>query len=311
MKYTLLLMSGIVLGSCGFEKSSENYPSERTTDIKQENTPDSAPSETNKAKRADNLRGNYSGNNLAFDSAPNDNSFAPNENLIADRKMIWNGNLEFRVKNLDASSEAIRSLCKTHQGYISDMEREHKPNTLSSYITIRVANERFHDLVAAIKGESEHLDIAKITSEDVTEEFVDIENRLETKRKARERYIEILRSKTGSIEEVIQAEEAIRRITEEIEAKEGRLRFLSDQMEFSTITLHMYKPIEDAPIQVVKAMTYGDQISASFSGGWNVIKGLGLILVAIWPLFVILVGLMIWKRKWVKETFFRKSRKVA
>ncbi|GAB5416618.1 MAG: DUF4349 domain-containing protein [Crocinitomicaceae bacterium] len=303
MKYTILFLSTIILGSCGRQESPGILSSDRATETEQKNAP-AYTGYTNKLKRADNSESDYSANGAAaFDAKGN--SFAPNENLIADRKMIWNANLKFRVESMDRSTEAIRLLCKSHQAYISDMKREQNDYQLATHITIRVANNHFHDLVAAIKGESEHLDIATITSEDVTEEFVDIENRLATKRKARERYIEILRSKTGSIEEIIQAEEAIRRITEEIEAKEGRLRFLSDQMEFSTITLHIYKPIEEAKPQIAEADSYGDQVSASFSAGWNVIKGLGLLLVAIWPLFLILAMFLFWKRKWFMRTFFR------
>ncbi len=305
MKYTLLLLSTIILGSCGLQESPENLRSEKSRETGLRNTPASPNNET-KAKRADNLEADYAANGtLAFDTQGNE--IAPNKNLIADRKMIWNANLKFRVENMDRSTKAIRLLCNSHQGYISDMEREQDDYQLATYVTIRVANDHFHDLVAAIKGESEYLDIATITSEDVTEEFVDIENRLATKRKARERYIEILRTKTGSIEEIIQAEEAIRRITEEIEAKEGRLRFLSDQMEFSTVTLHMYKPMEETKPQIVEADSYGDQISASFSTGWSVIKGLGLLLVTVWPLFAILGGIMIWKRKWVARTFAKSQ----
>jgi hypothetical protein len=168
-------------------------------------------------------------------------------------------------------------------------------------MTVRVTSSQFHDLVAAIKGESDHLDIARISSEDVTEEFVDIENRLETKRKARERYIEILRSKTGTIEDVIQAEEAIRRITEEIEAKEGRLRYLSDQMDLSTITIRMYTQIEKDKPQIATVDTYGDQAQASFSSGWDFIKGLGLVIITVWPLLLILSTFIIWKRKWIRR----------
>ena len=52
-----------------------------------------------------------------------------------------------------------------------------------------------------------------------TEEFVDIESRLKTKREIRDRYIQILRDKTGSISDVLEAEEAIRTITEELKQK--------------------------------------------------------------------------------------------
>jgi hypothetical protein len=303
MKYTIiLLISGIIFGACSNSESPQNeQKSIERADSEQMNAPGS--DKSREFKKGPNIEyaaidplGNIS-------SSMNGNSIAPSEVLIADRKMIWNADLEFRVKNLDKSFNTVRTLCQKHSGYISDMERTRQSYEISSNVTVRVVNDHFHDLVAAIKGESEHLDVARITSEDVTEEYLDTENRLETKRKARERYIEILRTKTGTIEDVIQAEEAIRRITEEIEAKEGRLRYLSDQMEFSTIIIRMYKPIETQNPQIAEADTYGDQAQASFSSGWSFIKGFGLAMIAIWPLLLILGAIVIWKRKWIRGKF--------
>lgn len=302
MKYTIFLICfGFLLESCN-EANREPLQKNNTIAYKADNAP--TPSDA-RYKNGTTATGDMSKTYLLNAQA---NAIAPDEALIVDRKLIWNAHLEFRVKSLNKSSTAVRDLCKKHQGYISTMEREEKSWELSTHITIRVENSHFHDLVADIKGESNRLDIASITSDDVTEEYVDIENRLATKRKARERYIEILRSKTGTIDDVIQAEEAIRRITEEIEAKEGRLRFLSDQMEFSTITLRMYQPIQAPKPQLAKAETYGDKAKASFSSGWQFIKGVGLALISIWPLLLLVTGLMIWKHQWFGRIFRRSAK---
>ncbi|MCR9172380.1 MAG: DUF4349 domain-containing protein [bacterium] len=232
---------------------------------------------------------------------------APDQNLIGDRKMIWNADLEFEVADLEKSFSAIRRLSKHHQGYISTMEHTNEGYEVWMSLNIRVSSDHFHDLVASIKKQSKKLDVAIITSDDVTEEYVDIQNRLETKRKARERYIEILRSKTGTIEEVIQAEDAIRRITEEIEAKEGRLRYLNDQIDFSTIDIRMYKKVDQEKPIIAEAPTYGDKAKSSFSSGWQAIKSLGLFFITIWPLILIMGLFYIWKRRWIREKLFTKK----
>ncbi len=226
---------------------------------------------------------------------------APKENLTTDRKIIWYGHLVFAVDNINTSFDKIRKLCKTHSGYISDMERTASDDEISNEITIRVNSEHFHDLVQAIKGQSIHLDVASVNSEDVTEEFVDIRNRLKTKRNARERYIEILRTKTGTIQDVIEAEDAIRRITEEIEAKEGRLRYLNDQLNFSTITIRMYKTLSPK-VYAKTAITYTDRTQNAFASGWNFIKEFTLVMIRLWPLLLVLGAIFLWKRKWLVKT---------
>ena len=68
-----------------------------------------------------------------------------------------------------------------------------------------------------------------VSVQDVTEEYLDIEARLKTKKEVEARYIEILKSKTKTVEDVLKAEEQIRIIREEIEAREGRLNYLKNQ----------------------------------------------------------------------------------
>jgi hypothetical protein len=152
--------------------------------------------------------------------------------------------------------------------------------------------------VSAIKGQSIFMDRSDISSQDVTEEFVDIEARLKAKREVRDRYIEVLKTKTGTVKDIIEAEEAIRVITEEIEAKEGRLRYLNDRVDLSTVTLTMYEKVKYVGEPERFEKDYSDDVSESFGDGWKVVKAIFLGFVTIWPILLIgLIALLVWKRK--------------
>ena len=230
------------------------------------------------------------------------------KDLKENRKLIWTADLEFQVKNVDKSTVAITKLSEKFDAFVSNMELIHSNYTISNTISIRVPNKKFQALVNAIKGESLFMDRATISSNDVTEEYVDIESRLKTKREVRDRYVQILNTKTGSVEDILSAEEAIRVITEEIEVQEGRLRYLSNQVELSTITLKMYERVKhtDAPDRYEKS--YGDEASDSFAMGWKAIKVFFLVLIRIWPILLIgLIALFVWKGKtWWKRFISKK-----
>ena len=229
---------------------------------------------------------------------------APLDAEIQSRKLIWNANLQFEVKDVDVSSSRIRRMCDKNGAYISDMNRTAYNYEVKNEITIRVNNQKFHELVESIKVESIKMEIASINSDDITEEFVDLESRLKTKRDARERYIAILRNKTGTIEDVIAAEEAIRNITEEIEAKEGRLRYLQNQVDYSTITLILTQKLPHNNIATADPEnTFGNRAQSAFGSGWNFIKNLTLGLIAIWPLLLIFGSLIYFKRRWIRSLF--------
>lgn len=213
------------------------------------------------------------------------------------RKLIWKANLVFKVKDVDQATDRIGDLCNRFDANISDMEMKSEYNQVENTIQIRVANSKFHKLVTELKGQAIYMDKAQINSNDVTEEFVDIESRLNSKKEVRDRYIEILRKRTGTIEDVLNAEEKIRVITEEIEAKEGRLRYLRDQVNFSTISMRIYHKVEGEPTPKPEEITYADELGDSFGSGWREVKQFFLAIISIWPLILLLTTIGIWQRK--------------
>lgn len=220
---------------------------------------------------------------------------------IESRKLIWTANLTFQVKNVQKSTSAIQQLCDKHEGFIADMRMSTNNYRISNSVTIRVPNNKFSALLESIKGQSIFMDESSINSNDVTEEYVDIQSRLKTKREVRDRYIEILNTKTGSVKDIIEAEEAIRVITEEIEAKEGRLRYLEDQVSLSTITLEIYQKVNYKAQPTVYEKPFTEEMSDAFSAGWNFIQHFFLVLINIWPLLLLLTILGIWQRKLIKK----------
>ena len=225
---------------------------------------------------------------------------------LENRKLIWTADLEFQVKNVNVSTEEINKLSEKYDGFVSDMMLSNNSHRITNTITVRVPNSKFQKFISAIKGQSIFMDRSDISSQDVTEEFVDIQARLKAKREVRDRYIEVLKTKTGSVKDIIEAEEAIRVITEEIEAKEGRLRYLNDRVDLSTVTITMYEKVKftDAPERFEK--DYSDDVSESFGTGWEAVKVILLGFISIWPLLIVgLITLTIWKRKKIAGWFKR------
>lgn len=216
------------------------------------------------------------------------------------RKIIWTANLKFQVKNVDTSTKSLQNIIKKHNGYISSMDVSSTNYQIDNTIQIRVSNDKFDKLIDELKGEAIFVDELKIKSNDVTEEFIDIQSRLKTKKEVRDRYIAVLRTKAGTVKDIIEAEEAIRKITEEIEAKEGRLRYLIDKVNLSTITVTLYQKVEYKSEPKIFEKPYAKKLLEGLGNGWAFIKGFVLVLVNIWPLILIVI-LFLWKRKWIMK----------
>jgi hypothetical protein len=186
-------------------------------------------------------------------------------------------------------------------GFISELSLNSNTREISNSIKIRIKDANFQDLINSLETESEFTKRLEIKSNDVTEEFIDIESRLKTKREVRDRYIKILNTKTGNVKDIIEAEEAIRKITEEIEAKEGRLRYLKDNVKLSTINLRIYQVVEYVNEPDIYIQTFSEKAIQAMGNGWGIIKGFTLFFLTIWPIWIIIILFVVWKRKWIKR----------
>lgn len=243
----------------------------------------------------------------SFEKPVQPQSDPKNETVPIPRQIIKTAEYRIKVKNVEKSSRSINALAEEFGGFVSSSELTNSSYEITNNITIRVPAGQFDSLLNAIGGEAVFTNYRRISSQDVTEEFVDIETRLKTKKEVRDRYEEILRKKAKTVEEVLKAEELIRVIQEEIEAKEGRLRYLRNQVAMSTIHLEIYQEIEYRAEPAVYRKSFGSKLLNALENGWELVQVLVLGFISIWPL-VLIGGLIVWKWGWVKNRVRRKKK---
>jgi len=225
---------------------------------------------------------------------------------ISNRKMIWSGKVEIKVKSVDQMTTKINEICKTYNAFVSKMDLNNTSYEISNDLTLRVESQHFNALMDDLKSQGEFVKNVSITSNDVTEQYIDVTSRLKTKKEVRERYIEILKNKTGKISEVLEAEDAIRKITEEIEAKEGQLRYLEDNINYSTIHLRIYEKVTFREEPDTYEKSFGSKVLQALKNGWSIVTTLVLVLVNIWP-FVLISAVLVWRWKWIRKKLRRKK----
>lgn len=223
-----------------------------------------------------------------------------------ERKIIKTVNYRIQVKDVNASTEKVKQLVAQYGGYISGMNLNNSSYELSNDITIRVPQDKLEVLLTMVGGEAIYTNYRSEQAQDVTEEYVDLGIRLKTKKEVRDRYIDILRNQAKTVEDILNAEEKIRVVQEEIEAVEGRLKYLNSQVSMSTVNLTIYQRVEYQPQPDVYHESFGSRVANSLKGGWELLQGLVLFLIRIWPL-IILFGLFFWQRRRIFGWFRRKN----
>ncbi len=141
--------------------------------------------------------------------------------------LIYTAQLSMAVFEVDKSLGEVETLARNLGGFLS-----HRTDT---QITIRVPAAQFDEALKGIAGMGDVL-TRNVQVEDVTEEYLDVTLRLKNARQVRERIAQLL-ANAKNVEESLEVERELHRLSAEIERLEGRLKYLRNKAQYSTITV--------------------------------------------------------------------------
>jgi len=159
------------------------------------------------------------------------------------RKLIREAWLTLLVQDVPKVAQQVRQVAEEFNGYVAESSQTRKPDgSWSAILTLRIPAENYHKALSRLQQLGQ-VDDLREQVQDVTEEFVDLEARLRNLKRSEQHLLELLK-RTGKVGELLQVERELSLRRQEIERLEGRLRYLSHQVGFSTIhvTLNEFRP---------------------------------------------------------------------
>lgn len=200
------------------------------------------------------------------------------------KKIIKMAQLTFEVKDFEKASIAIKDLCGNLEAEITNETESNYSHRIDQQMTIRISPLQFDTLIMELEKIAWHIDNKNIHSDDVTKQFVDLETRLASKEAIIKRYTELL-AQAKNVNDILQVEEHLRKVTEEIESVKGQLKYLNNQVNQSTVNINYYQQVEG---QSISKRSFGSRIIQSFSNGWSLLKELFLGVITIWPILLVI-----------------------
>ena len=114
----------------------------------------------------------------------------------------------------------------------------------TGFVAIRVPAGSLDEALRRIEGVGLEVESQSITSQDVTDEYVDVESRLVSLRATRERLLTFL-EQAEDVEDALLVQQELSGLEERIEGMQGRLNYLSQTSAFSLIEVSMrVSPVE-------------------------------------------------------------------
>ena len=209
------------------------------------------------------------------------------------RKVIKTGRIDLQTKTFDDTVQNIMNHVNEIGGFIQNCPIEGN-NLYSEYnrryanLCVRIPNKEF-DKFMNESSQFGNVTSKSIEGEDVTDQYMDTEIRLETLEIQAERLKELLKQ-AGDLEKLFKIEQELADVTYRIESLKGTLKKYDSLMDYSTIEIN----VEEAEVYVqpAKKVTFLDKIKKTFmdsvDGLINVLQGIVLVVVAMIPFLIII-----------------------
>ncbi|WP_186786062.1 DUF4349 domain-containing protein [Paenibacillus agilis] len=211
-----------------------------------------------------------------------------------DRKLVYKAEITMEVKEYDAVKLSINDLIHRTGGYITDYSDTQNDHEHGGVYTVRVPAEKFQATITML----EQLDVERFersyTTQDVTEEYVDLESRLKAKRLVEARLLGYMEKATKA-EDLLSFSDTLATTQEEIERIVGRQKYLNNLVSMSTIQLRVYESVENIAAKKLEE-AFGERIGRTLNSSLEALVGLGkgilLTAVALLP-FVIVFSILV------------------
>lgn len=152
------------------------------------------------------------------------------------RREIKNAFLTMNSENIDESIVRLESLASKYNGALDQRDVSFLNNTRKvATIKVRIPSESFEDSLREIKSIA-RVTQESVTTQDVTQEFVDLQAQLRNKQ-AQEEQIREFFDRAEDVKDLLAIEQSLSRVRGEIEVLEGRLNYLESKTSFSFISL--------------------------------------------------------------------------
>jgi archaellum component FlaC len=196
--------------------------------------------------------------------------------VLQARKIIRNGDMEFEVDSFDTAFATISRIVGEEKGYVSSTSSEKLPNgKVRGLIVVRVVPDRLDTLVLKLRALGD-LKSQKISAQDITKVYYDLDSELRAAHTMEERILNIIKTGKGEVKDLIEAEKQLGTYREKIEKLEGEIRYYNNMVSLSTLNITAAEKAISSPatVQVTENVSTGIETEDVEKARADAIKGI-------------------------------------
>ncbi len=163
--------------------------------------------------------------------------------VVQQRIIVRTVDMGIVVADVSASLDSIARLAQEEGGWVVSSKRSQKHQ---GAISIRVPADRLDQTILRLREMAVEVESELLSSEDVTDEYVDTTARLKNLQATEEALLRLL-SRAEEVEEALKVQESLTQTQGEIERLQGRIKFLEQTSAFSLVNV----TVEMEPVEMV------------------------------------------------------------
>jgi hypothetical protein len=147
--------------------------------------------------------------------------------------------LTILASNYDEASGAIEKLAAAHGGYVEKLDAKAQTgNARELTAALRIPTKQLDGFLADVRKLG-HVEEETRSNEEVSDQYVDLQARLRSARATEQRLIELLGTRTGKLQDVLEAERELARVRGEIESMQGQSALLVHRVNYATVQVDL------------------------------------------------------------------------
>jgi len=199
-----------------------------------------------------------------------------------ERVVIYNAHVSLETSDIQGTLAKTRGLAEAYGGYVASSSRSAYGMQNRAEIAIRVPKDKFHAAVQQVETYGKVLDEGT-SSEDITQQYIDLKARLNNLLRQEERLREIL-DMAKTVDEILRVENELARIRGDIDSLQGQINYLEGVSEMSLISVTLTEP---PPPFTPPGMDWGETFEVAILGFFTVLRGMIILAISLIPLVVI------------------------
>ncbi len=218
--------------------------------------------------------------------------------ITQERMIVRTGDISLVVEDVINARDDIAQLALRFDGYVVSSQISGEEEDMRGWISIRVPDEKFEQALAELRDLAVRVKSESTYSQDVTEEYIDLQSRLKNAEATEQQYLALL-EKATDVEDILNIYKSLSQVRQEIEQIKGQMQYLERTSSMSLISVYLEPEATVKPL-VKAGWSALEAIKSAVRG--LIIFGQWLVILAIWliifiPIWGTVLGIIYWRRR--------------